>query len=70
MDKEKYQLDAKKNFETLYDSIQKVIDLFNDYAKIRSEAMFETKQGTGLKMITPKQMLQRLPISSSIKYQL
>ena len=64
MDKEKYQLDAIKNFETLYDSIQKVIDLFNDYAKIRSEAMFETKQGTGLKMITPKQMLQRLPISS------
>ena len=70
MDKEKYQLDAIKNFETLYDSIQKVIDLFNDYAKIRSEAMFETKQGTGLKMITPKQMFQRLPISSSIKYQL
>ena len=70
MDKEKYQLDAIKNFETLYDSIQKVIDLFNDYVKIRSEAMFETKQGTGLKMITPKQMLQQLPISSSIKYQL
>ena len=35
--------------------LQKVIDLFNNYAKIRSEAMSKTKQGTGLKKIlTPK----------------
>ena len=39
------------------------MDLFNDYAKIRSEALFKTKQGTGLKILTPKQMLQRLPIA-------
>ena len=25
--------------------------------------MFKTKQGTGLKILTPKQMLQRLPIA-------
>ena len=37
------------------DSRQKVIDLFNDYAKIRSEAIYETKQdGRGLKILTPK----------------
>ena len=25
--------------------------------------MYQTKQGTGLKILTPKQMLQRLPIA-------
>ena len=29
--------------KNLYNSRQKVIDLFNDYAKIRSEAMYKTK---------------------------
>ena len=28
--------------------------LFNDFAKIRSEAMYKTKQGTGLKILTSK----------------
>ena len=36
---------------------------FNDYTKIRSQAMYETKQWTGLKILTPKQILQRLPIT-------
>ena len=36
---------------------------FNDYTKIRSQAIYETKQWTGLKILTPKQMLQRLPIT-------
>ena len=27
--------------------------------------MFKTKQGTGLKILTPKQVLQRLPIALS-----
>ena len=39
----------------------------NDNAKIRSEAICKSKQnkttGTGLKILTPKQMLQRLPIT-------
>ena len=62
-----------QNVKNLYDSRQKVIDLFNDYAKIRSEAIYETKQETKqdktkqdetrLKILTPKQMLQRLPIA-------
>ena len=42
-------------------------DLFNNNAKIRSEAIYEAKQdqtrGTGLKILTPKQFLQRLPIA-------
>ena len=45
----------------------KYIDLFNKNAKIRSEAIYEAKQdetrGTGLKILTPKQFLQRLPIA-------
>ena len=56
--KSKDQLDAIKNIKNLYNSRQKVINLFNDYAKIRSEAMFKTKHGTGLKILTPKQMLK------------
>ena len=44
-------------------------NLFNDNAKIRSEAVYETKQDeteqrrAGLKILTPKQMLQRLLIA-------
>ena len=56
-----------KNAKNLYNSRQKVINLFNDSAKIRSEAIYKSKQketkGTGLKILTPKQMLQRLPIA-------
>ena len=55
------------NVRNLYDSRQKVINLLNDNAKIRSEAIYKSKQnetkGTGLKILTPKQMLQRLPIA-------
>ena len=42
-------------------------DLFNDHARIRYEAIHKSKQnekiGTGLKILTSKQMLQRLPIA-------
>ena len=55
-----------KNAKNLYNSRQKVINLFNDSAKIRSEAIYKSQQnetGTGFKILTPKQMLQRLPIA-------
>ena len=38
-------------------------DLFNNFAKIRSEAIYDEPKGTGLKILTPKQMFQRLPIA-------
>ena len=63
------QLYVIKNVKNLYDSRQKIIDLLNDNSKIRSEAIYKSKQnettgtGTGLKILTPKQMLQRLPIA-------
>ena len=36
--------------------------LYNNYAKIISEAVYRTKQRTILKILTPQQKLQRLPI--------
>ena len=61
------QLYTIKNVKNFYDSRQKNIDLFNTYLKIRSEAIYKSKQnetkGKELKILTPKQMLQRLPIA-------
>ena len=37
--------------------------MFNNYTKIVSEAKYKTKYGEGLKVLTPKQMLHRLPIA-------
>ena len=37
--------------------------MFNDYAKNMSKNIYESKQGTGLKIFSHKQMLQRLPLA-------
>ena len=45
---------------------QKIIDLFNNYSKIKSESIYRSKhetKGTGLKILIPKQILQRLPLA-------
>ena len=58
------QLGAIKNINNFYDSRQKIINLLNDNARTRSDAIHKTKQdGARLKILTPKQMLQRLPIA-------
>ena len=61
------QLYTVESVKNLYDSRQKIIDLFNSYSNIRSEAIYKSNQnetnGKGLKILTPKQMLQRLPIA-------
>ena len=64
------QSDTIKNFKNLYNSRKKIIGLLNDNSRIRSEAIYKAKQneankttGAGLKILTPKQMLQRLPIA-------
>ena len=52
------------NIESLYYSREEVIRMFNDYARNMSRNIYDSKQeGTGLKILTPKQMLQRLPIA-------
>ena len=55
------------NVKILYDSRQKIIDLFNNYSKTKSESIYSSKhgetKGKGLRILTPKQMVQRLPIA-------
>ena len=55
------------NLEGFYVSRQEVINFFRDYTEMLSDANYCAKQnetkGKGLKILTPKQMLQRLPIA-------
>ena len=37
--------------------------MFNNYSKNLSRNIYESNQGTGLKVLTPRQMPQRLPIA-------
>ena len=45
-----------------YKAREKVIKLCDDYTTVVSKAKYEAKHGKRLKTLTPKQMLQRLPI--------
>ena len=55
---------ARKNTENLYEARQAAIDFYDDFTTAASEARHQTRQeGEGLKILTPKQMLQRLPIA-------
>ena len=47
----------------LYEARNKAIRFYDDYSWFVSEAKNKATKGTGLKILTPKQMLQRLPIS-------
>ena len=51
----------------LYKARNEAIKFYDDYSLMMSEAKTKAKQnetkGTGLKILTPKQMLQRLPIA-------
>ena len=55
------------NLENVYISIEEVINFFRDYGKMVLDASYKSKQneaeGRGLKMLTPKEMLQKLPIA-------
>ena len=50
------------NIEIIYKARNEAIK-FYDYSSIVSEAKTRATKGTGLKILTPKQMLQRLPIA-------
>ena len=55
------------NLERFYTSRAEVINFFKDSTEMLSDARYKSKQneteGKGLKILTPKQMLQRLPIA-------
>ena len=62
-DKQKEEIN---NLEQFYNSREEVINFFRDYMEVLSDAKYDAKQdetkGTGLKILSPKQILQRLPI--------
>ena len=47
----------------LFESRQTVFKLFNGSSSIASEAKYKGEHGEELKILTPKQMLERLPIA-------
>ena len=53
---------TRTNMENLL-SIIAAIDFFDKYSSGATEARRRAKKGTGLKILTPKQMLQRFPIA-------
>ena len=58
------QKEVINNLEKFYNSREEVINFFRDYIEMLSDANYNAKQGgEGLKILTPKQMLQRLPIA-------
>ena len=60
----KEQKKTINNIEYLYNSREEVVKMFNDYPRNMSRNIYDSKQkGTGLKILTPKQMTQRLRIA-------
>ena len=61
------QKEVIDNLEDFYKYREEVINFFNDYVEMLSDANYNAKQnetkGKGLKILTPKQMIQRLPIA-------
>ena len=55
--------EAKTNIQDLYNARKTAIDFFDEYTSRASEARSQAKKRTRLKIVTPKQMLQRLPIA-------
>ena len=55
------------NIEMLYKARNEAIEFYDDYSLMMSETKYKAKQnetkGVGLKILTPKQVLQRLPIA-------
>ena len=57
------QKNTIKNISDFFDLREKITDFFRDYTFLLSEAKYKAKYGEGLKILTPKQMLQRFPIA-------
>ena len=55
------------NLEKVYNSKEEVVSFFREYVEMLSDANYTAKQNEtkekGLKILTPKQMIQRLPIA-------
>ena len=62
-DKPTAQQKTIDNITSLYNSRAEVVRIYNDYAKNMSRNIYDSKQVTGLKILTPKQMHQRFPMA-------
>ena len=55
------------NLKNFYNSREEVINFFRDFIEMLSDANYDGRknetEGKGLKILTPKQMLQGLPIA-------
>ena len=51
------------NIEMLFKARNEAIKFYDDYSSMMSEAKYKATKRTGLEILTPKQMLQRLPIA-------
>ena len=61
--KSKEQKGTLYNIQMLYNARNETIKFYDDYSSIMSEAKYRATKGKGLKILTSKQMLQRLPIA-------
>ena len=50
-----------QNVNNFFDLRENIFDFFRDYSLLLSEAKYKAKYGKRLQMLSPKQMLQRLP---------
>ena len=61
------QKEVTTNLEKFYKSREEVINFFRDFPEMLSNANYDARQnkteGKGLKILSPKQILQRLPIA-------
>ena len=51
------------NIEMFYKASNSFIEFFDDYSSMVLEAKLKATKGIGIKILTPKQMLQRLLIA-------
>ena len=60
------QLSKIKNIMKFYNAQKDVIKFNSNYFKTVHKAAYNSKDGKGLKKLTPKQMLQKLPIALAL----
>ena len=61
--KSKDQKNTLFNVEMLYKARNEAIKFYDDYSLMMSEAKVKAVKGAGLKLLSPKQMLESLPIT-------
>ena len=61
--KSKYQIRAIQNVLKSFDLREKIVDFLKDDYLLLYDAQCKSKHGSCIKILNPKQMLQRLPIA-------